>query len=158
MAATTIDSYADELESYIDDGERMDTNLSLGKLHVIPFVVTLASQAAGEDIALAIIPKGARIITGSIVASATLSNSAQISIGLADRGGSGYLDAADSVSDSVTYLKAAAVQSTTQVGFALTSALGFLYETEKELWLTCTTSVGTVGTEVLKGYITLALP
>ena len=158
MAATVIDSYADELESYVNDGALMDTNLSFARTFAIPFVVTLAGQAPGEDIALAIIPKGARILSGTISASATLSNSAQISIGLAAKDGSGYLDAADSVSDSTTYLKAAATQGTTQVGFALTQALGYLYEAEKDLYLTCTTSVGTVGTEVLKGHVLVAYP
>lgn len=158
MAATVINSYADELEDFVEDGTRMEPTLSQCRLQVIPFEVTLASQAAGEDIALAVIPKGARIIQGLIVSSATLANSAQISIGLAGKDGSGFIDAANTVSDDVAALKAAATQSTTQVGFALTSALKYLYKAEKELWLTCTTSVGTVATEVLKGHITLAYP
>lgn len=158
MAATVIDSYADELQSFVEDGALMDANLSQCRTVAIPFVVTLASEASGSDIALAVIPKGARILSGIISASATLSNSAQISIGLAGKDGTGYIDAASSVSDSVTYLKAAAVQSTTQVGFALTQALGYLYEAEKDLWLTATTSVGQVGTEVLKGHVLVAYP
>ncbi len=171
MAATTIDSYADELESYVISGERMDTNLSFSKLRIVPFEVTLASQASGEDIALAIIPRGARLIKGELSASATLSNSAQISIGLAGRDGTGYVDdttgtipsyaggtTTGPLTDSVTCLKAAATQSTTLVGFVLTQALGSLYEAKKDLWLTCTTSVGTVGTEVIKGWILLAYP
>jgi len=172
MAATVIDSYSDELQSYVESGEKMDTNLSFSKTYAIPFVCTLASQGTGEDIALAIIPRGARIISGEIVASATLSNSAQISLGLAARDALGYIDdvasgssigtdgsaVTSAQSDSKVCLKAAATQSTTKVGFALTTALGFMYEAQKELYLTATTSVGTVGTEVLRGYVLVAYP
>lgn len=169
---TVIDSYADELEDFQLNGVLQETTLSQARTRCIPFIVTLASQNTGEDIALAVIPKGARILSGSIAASATLSNSAQISIGLAAKDGLGYIDdvrSGSSIStagaavttaqaDSTTCLKAAATQSTTQVGFALTPALGFLYQAQKELWLTCTTSVGQVGTEVLRGYVLVAMP
>ena len=121
---------------------------------------------------LAIIPKGARIISGEIVASATLANAAKISIGLAGKDGTGTIDdvrsgssistagatVTSAQSDSTTCLKAAAVQSTTKVGFALTTALGFMYEAQKDLYLTATTSVGAVTTEVLRGYVIVAYP
>lgn len=155
MAATTINSYSDELEAALPPlYAPLKPNQYEGRQRVAFFTVTLASQAAGEDIAVAIIPKGARILGGLIVASATLSNSAQVSVGLMAKDASGYIDAAESVSDDVAALKAAAVLSTTQVPFAITSALKYGYETEKELYLTLTTSVGTVGTEVIKGHLT----
>lgn len=171
MAATTIDSYSDELTLAIAPlYAPLKTNRMNGKIRNCSFRVTLASQAAGQDIAVAIIPKGARILGGTIVASAALSNSAQVSVGIMGKDGSGNIDDALAsgpglkpdgsavttgtvVSDSVTALKAAAVLSTTRVDFALTQALGYGYETAKELYLTLTTSVGTVGTEVITGHI-----
>lgn len=172
MATTVIDTYSDQLQAYVESGTKMDTNLSFSKTYAIPFVHTCSAEASGSDIALAIIPRGARIISGEIVASGTLANSAQISIGLAARDGLGYIDDVASgsststagaavttaQSDSTTCLKAAATQSTTKVGFALTTALGFMYEAQKELYLTATTSVGAVTTEVLRGYVLVAYP
>ncbi len=172
MATTVIDTYADQLQAYVESGTKMDTNLSICKTVVIPFIHTCSAEASGSDIALAIIPKGARIISGEIVSSATLANSAQISIGLAGKDGTGTIDdvrsgssistagatVTSAQSDSTTCLKAAAVQSTTKVGFALTPALGFLYEAQKDLYLTATTSVGAVTTEVLRGYVIVAYP
>lgn len=172
MATTVIDTYSDQLQAYVESRTKMDTNLSFAKTYAIPFVHTCSAEASGSDIALAIIPRGARIISGEIVASATLANSAQISIGLAARDGLGYIDDVASgssistagaavttaQSDSTTCLKAAATQSTTKVGFALTTALGFMYEAQKELYLTATTSVGAVTTEVLRGYVLVAYP
>jgi len=161
MAATVINSYSDAYGALINGvaqgasgaGQMPPSNQSRGKTTVGAFTVTLASQVAGEDIALVKIPKGARLLHGTIVASATLANSAQISVGLMGADGTGFLDAAGTVSDDVAALKAAAVQSTTKISFLLTPALKFMYLTEKELWLTITTSVGTVATEVVTGYI-----
>jgi len=172
MATTVIDTYSDQLESFVTSGEAMDTNLSFCKTYAIPFVHTCSAEASGSDIALAIIPKGARIISGEIVASGTLANSAQISIGLCGKDGAGTIDdvpTGSSIStagaavttaqaDSLVCLKAAATQSTTKVGFALTTALGFMYEAQKDLYLTATTSVGAVTTEVLRGYVLVAYP
>lgn len=167
MAATVINSYSDELEANLQPlYAPLKTNQQGGRVRMCAFRVTLASQAAGEDIALCIIPKGARLLSGVIVASAALANSAQVSIGLAGTDGSGELkpagitalttagaSSANAESDLVTALKAAAVLSTTQVPFLLTQALGYLYETQKEVYLTATTSVGTVATEVVTGHI-----
>lgn len=172
MATTVIDSYNDALENYINNGTKMDTNLSFCRTFLIPFVHTCSAEASGADIALAIIPKGARIISGEIVASATLANSAQISIGLCGKDGTGTIDdvrtgsststagaaVTTAQADSLVCLKAAATQSTTKVGFALTTALGFLYEAQKDLYLTATTSVGALTTEVIRGYVIVAYP
>jgi hypothetical protein len=153
--ATTIDSYSDELEANLPPlYAPLKPNQYEGRQRIAFFTVTLASQAAGEDIAVCILPKGARIIGGLIVASATLANSAQVSVGLMAKDASGYIDEDLSVADSVTALKAAAVLSTTQVPFAITQALKYGYETEKELYVTLTTSVGTVATEVITGHVT----
>ena len=120
-------------------------------------------------IGLVKIPKGARLLSGWIVSSAVLSNSGQVSVGLSATDATAITDPATAawyktdgtagtvgttVADSATCLKAAAVLSTTKLEFLVTTALGFLYETQKEVWLTLTTSVGTTGTtEIVRGYI-----
>jgi len=158
MGATTLNSYSDDLtSSNAPNYAPIKVNKAGGRLRVQYFTVTLASQVAGEDIALCVLPKGARIIGGNIIASASLANSAQVSVGLMDKAGSSYIDAALSVSDNVAILKAAAVLSTTMLPFANTQALKFGYETEKELYVTATTSVGTVSTEVITGYVMYAV-
>lgn len=170
MAIGTV--YSDALESQVGvNNTQAPGNLSRAKVITAPFIWTAASEAAGAVVNLAVIPKGARLLTGTIAASGTLANSAQISIGLSGKDNNGYLDdvaSGSSIStagaavttaqaDSAVCLKAAAVQGATQVGFCLTSALGYLYEVQKECYLTLTTSVGTVSTEVVRGHITYAL-
>lgn len=170
MAIGTV--YADALESQVGvSNTQAAGNVSRSRVVVAPFIWTAASEASGTTVNLAVIPKGARLLTASVAASGTLANSAQISFGLAAKDNSGYIDdvaSGSSIStagaavttaqaDSTTCLKAAAAQGATQVGFVLTSALGFLYETQKELYLTLTTSVGQVSTEVVRGYITYAV-
>lgn len=165
--ATAINSYEDNIQSvngFDDDpsayiAPRIIPTLAGGsKKETLFFKVTLASQTTGEDILLAKIPAGSTILRGSLVATATLANSAQVSIGLMGADDSGYIDSANSVADDVAALKAAAVQSTTHVGFALTTALKYGYVTQKDLYLTLTTSVGTVATEVVYGELDILRP
>lgn len=166
MAATVINSYSDELEANLAPlYAPLKPNQYEGRVRTANFRITLAAQAAGEDIAACRLPKGARILGGEIAASATLANSAQVSVGLAAVDGTGLIDDGTALqpdggaasgtpeSDQVACLKAAAVLGATQVPFAITQALGYLYETQKELYLTLTTSVGTVATEVITGSV-----
>lgn len=170
MAIGTV--YSDALEAQVGaSNTQAPATLSQARTVVIPFLWTCASETAGTVVNLCKLPKGVRIITAEIVASAALANSAQISIGLSGADNNGYYDDATvaalkldgsavtigtPVADSAAGLKAAAVQSTTKVGFALTTALGFLYETTKEVYVTATTSVGTISTEVVRGYVIVA--
>lgn len=166
MAATTITGYSDEITAgraplYAP----MKPNVHEGRMRVADWTLTLASQAAGTSFAVARLPKGARIISGVVSASATLANSATIAVGLAATDGTGLIDdgtilqpdggaaSGTAESDQVACLKAAAVQGAAQVPFAITQALGFLYETGKEVWVTLTTGAGTVATEVVRGYV-----
>jgi hypothetical protein len=169
MAATTISGYSDGLTAALAPlYAPLKPNQYEGRVRTINFRLTLAAQVSGTSIAVGNIPKGARIIGGEIIASATLAASATIAVGLAGKDGTGYIDDAVTggpglnttgaatvvgtpISDGVAVLKAAAALSTTQVPFALTQALGYLYETAKECWLTLTTGTGTVGTEVITG-------
>lgn len=174
MAATTISGYSTELNQTTPGNPQtyapVSANQHYGKVRCTSFRLVLASQALGTSFAVAIIPKGARIISGSIIASATLANSATLAVGLAAKDGLGYIDDAlaggptykpdgsavtvgTKVDDSTTCLKAAAAQGATAVGFALTQALGYRYETAKDLYLTLTTGTGQVSTEVVTGHV-----
>lgn len=156
MAATTISGYSDEITLNRPPLYKpLRPNRSHGRVRLASFTLTLASQVSGTSFAVAIIPPGARIISGEIAANGTLANSATLAVGLAGTDGSGLIDSTvgATVSDAIANLKAAAAQGTTKVGFALTPALLFLYETKKELYLTLTTGTGTVAVEVVTGYI-----
>lgn len=168
MAVTV---YADEIEANLAPlYAPIKPNRMHGRLRVCAWRWTCAAEASGTTVAVAIIPKGARIIGGVIAASATLANSATLAVGIAGRDGSGYYDDAVAggpgyktdgtavttgtpVADTTAGLKAAAAQGAAQVGFALTQALGYGYETAKEVYLTLTTGTGAVTTEVVTGHV-----
>ena len=173
MAKTTISGYSAELNQGPPGQPNVYAPLKpsqyTGVLRISEFTLTLASQTSGTSFAVMKLPQGARIISGSIIASATLANSATLAVGLAGADGDGYIDEALStgtglntdrsavttgtpISDGVAVLKAAAAQGATAVGFALTQALGYLYETNKALYITLTTGTGTVATEVVTGH------
>lgn len=166
-----ITAYSDEITANLAPlYAPIKTNRQYGRVRSYCWRLTLASQASGTTFAVAIIPKGARIIGGSIAASATLANSATLAVGIAGKDATGYYDDAVAagpgyktdgsavttgtpVADTTTGLKAAAAQGATLVPFALTQALGYLYETAKEVYLTLTTGTGTVSTEVVTGHV-----
>lgn len=149
--ATTINSYADELEEFVSSGANRIPPLAGGTtVKNALAVITLASQASGEDIAVFKLPVGATIVGGNIWASGTLDNSATLAVGLMGADGSGYITADNTTTaDSTTFLKAAAAQGTTLVPFAATKALGWNYTLEKDCYLTITTGTGTVATETV---------
>jgi hypothetical protein len=170
-----VTAYSDEITANLSPlYAPIKTNRMHGRVRSCAWKLTLASQVAGTTFAVAIIPKGARIIGGTIAASATLANSATLAVGLAGKDGSGNYDDAVAggpgfkldgtavttgtpVADSTAGLKAAAAQGATQVNFGLTQALGYLYETAKEVYLTLTTGTGTVATEVVTGHVFYAV-
>lgn len=166
MAKTTISGYSDEMTANLQPlYAPLKTNVLGGRVRILDWTLTLASQASGTSFAVGIIPKGARIIAGVLAASATLANSATLAVGLAAKDGTGLIDDGTAIqpdggaatgtaeSDQVACLKAAAAQGATQVPFAITMALGYLYETQKELYLTLTTGTGSVSTEVVRGHL-----
>lgn len=173
MAKTTITGYSTELNQGPPGNPQVyqpiKPNQHYGRVRVSTFSLLLASQASGTSFAVAIIPKGARILSGGTIASAALANSATLAVGLAGADGTGFIDSnatsatvpttvlltttTSTVSDGVALLKAAAAQSTTFIGFALTQALGYLYETAKDCYLTLTTGTGTVATETVTGHV-----
>lgn len=155
MAATVIDNYSDDLKNGVAPVYGpVKTNVQGGRIRVAYFQRTYATEAAGDDTALVILPKGARILNGEISVSAT-TGTATLAVGLMDRAGSGFIDAALSVSDNTAYLlAAAAITTTAKVALAATQALGYGYETEKELYVTITTAAAAMASQVIKGHIT----
>lgn len=152
--ATTINSYADGLEDFINSGIQIEQQEGGIRLKRAKADITFASQAAGEDVAVFLLKKGSTLYGGNLVADGTLANSAQISVGLMGADGSGYITADNSTTaDGVALLKAAATQGTTLVTFGTTAALYWGYTLEKDCYLTVTTSVGTVATEVLSVFL-----
>lgn len=171
MAIGTV--YSDALESQVGvNNTPAPGNLSRAKLITAPFIWTCAAEASGTTVNVAVLPKGARIISGVLAASATLANSATLAVGIAGKDNNGYYDDATAaglktdgsavtvgtpVADATAAFKAAAAQGATQVPFCITSALGYGYETQKECYLTLTTGTGAVTTEVVRGHIIYAL-
>ena len=167
MATTTISGYSDEITANRTPlYAPLKTNVQGGRVRIADWTLTCASQVSGTSFAVAILPKGARIIGGILSANGTLANSATIAVGLAAKDGTGVIDDGTAISpagvaangtaiaDLVACLKAAATLGATQVPFSITQALGFLYEVQKECYLTLTTGTGTVAVEVIRGYVT----
>jgi hypothetical protein len=178
MAATTIVGYSAELNQgppgQPNVYQPLKPNQYQGRLRISEFTLTFAAQASNSSFAVMKLPQGARIISGVLAASATLANSATLSVGLAGADGDGNIDEAlltgpgltpsrgavtvgTPISDSTTCLKAAAAQGAAQVPFAITQALGYLYETAKQVYVTVTTGTGAVTTEVLTGNVVWVL-
>lgn len=158
MAATVIDDYSDEMAlNRAPLYAPMAPNVHLGRVRMSWFTMTFATEASGADVAVAIIPKGARILSGWIVASAT-TGTATLSVGLAATDGSGFLDTAGVVSDNIAVLRAAAAITTTaKTELAATSLLGFGYIAQKELYMTVTTGAAAMAGQVVSGFISYVI-
>lgn len=158
MAATVLDGYSVELAQIQPPNYApLQPNKYEGRIRVSHFTKTFASESAGLDLGLVILPKGARILGGGAWISAS-SGSATISFGLMDPLGTGYIDKALSVSDGTAYLKAlAAMTATTVYPLADGTALYYGYECEKQLYVTLTTAAAAMGTQTMKGHIIYAV-
>jgi secreted trypsin-like serine protease len=158
MAATVINSYSAELTQIQPPlYAPLPPNKQHGRIRVAYFTKVFATEAAGEDVALVTIPKGARLLSGQITVSAT-TGTATLSVGLMGKDGTGFIDAAGSVSDDVAAcLAAAAITTTPKVPFLQTQALKYGYETEKELYLTLTTAVAAMAAQTITGHLEYAV-
>lgn len=154
MPITVIDSYSAELTANLAPlYAPLKPNQYEGRIRVAYFTKTFASEAAGHDVALCVLPKNARIISGSFWVSAS-TGSATLAIGLKGRDESGFIDAAGLVSDNTAFfLAAAAVTVLTEQRFANTIALNAGYELEKECYVTLVTAAAAMTTQSLRGFI-----
>lgn len=96
-----------------------------GRVHATFFSYTTAAVASGTVIELCTLPKGARILRGSIVTAASLGGSTTLSIGtdvaLVDEAGTALTAAG-----VANLLAATATTGATNTPFAATRALGYL--------------------------------
>lgn len=154
MPATVINSYSTELVQGLPPlYAPLKTNQAEGRVRHAMFTKQFATEAAGEDVALCELPRGARIIDGVAQVSAT-TGTATLAFGLMDKAGSGFIDAALTVSDDVATLRAAAtIVTTAQVALAATQLNRSLYEVEKVLYVTVTTAVAAMAGQLLNGFV-----
>lgn len=156
LNATTIDGYSAELVTVQPPlYAPLKPNQVGGRVRMAFFTKTFAAEASGTDLALCVIPKGARLLNGVFQFSATLGGTATVSFGLMGKDLSGYITSDNSTTaDGVALLMAAlASSSTAKQVFLATGVLYFGYETQKELYLTLTTAAASMSTQVLTGYI-----
>jgi hypothetical protein len=153
MAATVIDNYSTEVaQGNPPNYAPLKPNQHSGRVRVAAFTRVYVTESAGDDTALCILPKGARIIGGYACVDAT-TGTATLSFGIAAKDGTGVIDAS-STSDSKTFFKAAAaITDTAKVDLCATQALNFLYETQKEVYVTVTTAAASMSNQTLKGCI-----
>jgi hypothetical protein len=154
LAATVIDGYGTELAQIQPPAySPLKPNQREGRVRVAAFTKVFATEAAATDIALCELPAGARILSGEVNVSAT-TGLATLSFGLMAKDGSGLIDKANTVSDAVASVAAAAAITTTAlVPIFATQALLRYYETEKPLFVTCTTAAAAMAGQTLKGVI-----
>lgn len=153
MAATTINSFSAELTQVQPPNySPIKTNQQAGRVRTFNFTRVFASEASGQNIALATIPKGARILGGEICVSATM-GSCTFALGIAAKDGTGVIDASATSDSTNFFLAAVALTTTAQTPFAITQALNYLYETQKEVYLTLTLGAASAGTQTLMGSI-----
>jgi hypothetical protein len=154
-AATVIAGYGTELAAQQPPiYAPLKPNQQGGRVRATFFTLTYATQGAGTSIALGIIPRGARILNGEFIASATFGGTTTISVGLAGKDGSGFIDAAGVTSDGVALLFAAvALTATTKQVLAATVALSYGLEVGRDCYITITNAVAAVGTQVVTGHL-----
>ena len=154
MAATVIDSYSTELTQVLPPNySPLKTNQKEGRARIAVFTKVFGTEGAGHDVALCELPKGARILGGSFFVSAS-TGAATLAFGLMDKAGTGFIDAALTVSDDTAFLVAAAAVVVTTLQFIpATIAKNFAYETEKTVYVTVSTAAAAMASQTLKGYV-----
>lgn len=153
MPATVIDRYGSELTQVNPPNYApLKPNEYEGRVRIARWSVVFTTDAAGTDVALHVLPKNARVINGTFYVSAS-TGTATLAIGLMGKDGSGFIDAANTVSDLVTFfLAAAAVTVLTEQRYANTLALNYGYETEKECYVTLTTGTAAMAGQTVRGH------
>ena len=153
MPATVIDRYGTELTQIQPPNYApLKPNEYEGRVRIARWSVVWTTDAAGTDVAVHKLPKGARVINGTWYTSAS-TGTATIAIGLMGADGTGFIDAAGLVSDNVAFfLAAAAVTVLTEQRYANTIALNYGYETEKEVYVTVTTGTAVMAGQTFRGH------
>lgn len=158
--AIAIDSYGSPLDDFVGQGHApIQPNQSGGRVRVQHFTVALAAQADDDHIALAKLPKGARILGGRVMTSADPGD-CHFDLGIMGADANGYYDTEstptaddddffgtfDPADAAATYILADSV------------AKRFGYETQKEVYFVATIETAAVTeTSALHGYILYAV-
>jgi len=145
VAAITFEDYSDQMDTVLaEGGGKLKPDEQHGRVRMTRFTFTVPTgdTADGSNIAVAILPKGARIL-GGLIKGEALGNSSTVDIGLAGRDGNGYYDdpAVNADSDEF-FLAAGATNGAFNLTFAATIALGYGYLLTKECYLVITTETG----------------
>jgi hypothetical protein len=130
MAATTINTYSVELNQGPPGATQtyapLRPNQLGGRVRFMMFTYTAASDASGANIALAKLPKGARIFDIQFAVATSL-GSATMAFGLAGANGNGYIDDGSTISNNgptgiagADSIGAAVADSTTCIAAATT--------------------------------------
>lgn len=144
--AILVELYSDELTQVRAEGhELLKPNEMHGRVRMCRFSYTTPATVGvvdGQNIAMCILPKGARILE-VFAAFEAMGGSAALDIGLMAKDGSGYIDEDDSVADDDDLLGAAiSVVSAGETIAADTIAQNYGYEIGKECYLVFTAETG----------------
>jgi len=154
MAQTVIDSYSAELTQGLPPlYAPVKTTQLQGRVRIATFTRQYVTEAAGDDTALVVLPKGAKILNIHLQLSAS-SGAATLAVGIAGKDKTGFIDGPGTISDSNAFFRAAAALTvTTDTVCGDTQALNTMYETLKEVWITITTAAAAMANQLLTGYV-----
>lgn len=153
---TTINSYSTEVNQGLPPNYApLKPNQREGRIRISSFTRVYTTEAAGDNTALCLLPKGARVVKFEVAVSAT-TGTATLAFGLMGKDLNGNIDdtSGATVVDNVAFFAAAAAITTTpKVDLANTIALNWLYETKKEVYVTVSTAVAAMAGQTLRGYV-----
>ena len=145
MAAITFEDYSDQIDTVLAEGNsKLKPCDQGGRVRMVYFThtVPVGDQADGNNLAVAILPAGARLLGGAIHGEA-LGNGSTVDIGLAGKDANGYYDLLKTLADDDDILLAAgSTANAFDLTFADTIARGYGYLLTKECYLVLTVETG----------------
>jgi hypothetical protein len=158
--AIDIDSYGAPLADFVGQEHKpIKPNQSGGRVRVQHFTVALAAQADDDHIALAKLPKGARILGGRVMVDGDPGD-CHFDLGIMGADLNGYYDtlSTPTADDDDFFGTFDPADAAATYVLADTAAKRFGYETQKEVYFVATieTAAVTVAT-TLRGYILYAV-
>ena len=143
--AITINYYGTEMTQVRAQGNApLKPNELNGRVRIARFNFTVPSgdAADGSNVAVIVLPKGARIM-GGVVKGEALGNSSVMDVGLRGNDGSGFINTDNDVADDDDFfLAAGATNGAFNLTFADTTARNYGYELQKECQLVLTADTG----------------
>jgi len=155
MALTARDDYSaqlDQAELGAVASPLLPSELG-GRFRIAYFEFTspVGDLATTKNIILTRLPKGARVIAGSIVSN---TGGCKLDVGLSGADASGFMADGSVADDDDFFLAAGDVSGTAMVAFPVTSALNYGYALTKDCYLTGTVDTAAMtAAKVLKGHV-----